>query len=89
MGEYDGEEVFMVSREEYVDIREKILSIVEESDSPINPSDLLTRLHEEGVSRELGSAIIWEMIRAGYINRSKDWRVSRGTHPTQDVRMPV
>ncbi len=78
----------MVSRQEYVDIKQRILTIIEESSSPIDPSLLLTRLREEeGVSRELGSAIIWEMIRAGDIDRSSDWRVSRGTHSEQEVGM--
>lgn len=80
----------MVSRQEYLDIKQRILSIIEESNSPIDPSLLLARLREEeGVSRELGSAIMWEMIRSGDISRSEDWRVFRGTHPTQEVHMPV
>jgi len=80
----------MVSRQEYVDIRGQILSIIEESGSPIDPSRLLARLREEeGVSRELGSAILWEMIRAGYIDRSEDWLVSRGSHPWREVEAHV
>ena len=77
----------MVSKQEYNDIQERILSIVEESNSPVAPTELLERVRDDyGVPRELGSAVLWEMIRAGYIDRSEDWRVS---YPGRKVGMPV
>lgn len=82
------EEGPMVGREKYGDIQERILDILE-FDSPMDPSKLLARLREEGVSREVGSAIMWEMIRAGRINRSDDWRVSRKTDAREEVAASV
>ena len=66
----------MVSKQKYESIQTLIMSIINGAGSSIDPVDLLAHLRREGVSRELGSAIMWEMIGAGYISRSKDWSLS-------------
>lgn len=78
----------MVSRDEYRRIQERILELMHECGSSIDPPDLLARLRqEEGISQELGSAIMWEMIRAGYISRSDDWRLSPKKELKQEARV--
>ena len=67
----------MVSREEYRSIQAAILSLLED-DSAIEPPELLARLSSDyGIPEGLGSTVMWEMIRAGYIGRSEDWRLTR------------
>lgn len=66
----------MVSKQQYESIQESIVDIIDGSGRPIDPSGLLLCLREQGISRELGSTIMWEMIGAGYIIRSTDWLLS-------------
>jgi hypothetical protein len=77
----------MVSKQEYRAIQERILALIRESDSSVEPPDLLSRLRQEGYSRELASTIMWEMIAAGYIKRSKDWHLSQERDLTQEVEV--
>lgn len=79
----------MVSRQEYRSIQRRILSLIRESDSTIDAADLLVRLRQEGISRELAGTIMWEMIAAGYISRSKDWHLSPEREITQEVELHV
>lgn len=80
-------EVSMVSKTEYLSIRNRILEIVGRADSSVDPSDLLRELRNDGTSRELGSTIMLEMVGAGQISRrAEDWHLTckesniRGTH---------
>lgn len=75
----------MISRQRYEDIQRLIWSIIDEADSSIDPVSLLTHLRKEGISRELGSTIMWEMIGAGYINRSRDWCLSHEKDVSPEV----
>lgn len=77
----------MVSKQEYRYIQERILSLIRGSGSSIDPADLLDSLRREGISRELAGAIMWEMVAAGYISRSKDWRLSPQRELTQEVEL--
>lgn len=74
----------MVGREEYDRVQKRILSIIE-THSSIDPVSLLAQLRQEDISRELGSTIMWEMIGAGYINRSRDWRLSCEKNTSPEV----
>jgi hypothetical protein len=66
----------MLSREEYRSIQERIQALIRKSDSSIDPPELLARLRDQyGIPQGLGSTIMWEMIRAGYIGRSEGWRL--------------
>ena len=77
----------MVSKQEYREIQERILALIHESGSSVEPPALLACLRKEGYSRELASTIMWEMIAAGYIKRSKDWRLSQERDLTQEVEV--
>jgi hypothetical protein len=67
----------VVSRQDYEHIQNLILSIIDKAGSSADPVSLLAQLRHEGIPRELGSTIMWEMIGAGHINQSRDWRLSR------------
>jgi len=72
-----GGELHMISKEQYGEVEERIMALVDEADPSITPADLLKELSREGISRELGSTIMLEMIGAGYISRQpEDWRLS-------------
>lgn len=77
----------MVSKQQYRFIQGRILSLVRASGSSMGPGDLLARLRQEGVSRELAATIMWEMIAAGYIGRSADWRLTPQRELTEEVEL--
>jgi hypothetical protein len=87
MGSGGGREDCMVNSQEYKAIQEHIYALIRESDSSIHPPELLARLRQEGITREVASTIMWEMIASGYINRSKDWLLSPEREPTQELEM--
>jgi hypothetical protein len=66
----------LLSAERYQEIRGQIQEIIRGSGEPLEPSELIVRLRERGVSRELGSTILWEMIGAGYVTRSETWELN-------------
>jgi hypothetical protein len=74
----DRGEVCMVDRRDYESIQKRILSLLREDDSSIEPPELLAQLNKEGIPQGLASTIMWEMIRAGYIRLEEGWRLSRG-----------
>jgi hypothetical protein len=82
-----GREDCMVNSQEYRAIQEHIYELIRDSNSSIPPPELLARLRQEGIPRELASTIMWEMIAAGYISRSKDWLLSPEREPTQELEM--
>lgn len=75
----------MISKQKYEEIQSRILVIIDKTDSPTNSVSLLAKLRQEDIPRELGSTIMWEMIGAGYINRSRDWRLSREKDVSSEV----
>lgn len=76
----------MVSREEYESIRSRIMQIIDGANPSIDPADLLRELRRDGISRELGSTVMLEMVGAGYISRRpSDWQLSRG----QETQAPA
>jgi hypothetical protein len=87
MGSGSGREDCMVNSQQYRAIRDQIYALIRESDSSIDPPELLARLRQEGIPREVASTIMWEMIAAGYISRSKDWLLSPEREPTQELEM--
>ena len=87
---HDGGEVYVISKEEYGEIRERIMALVAEADPSIDPVDLLKELRQEGISRELGSTVMLEMIGAGYISRqAEDRQLSRNQEISAGVGIPA
>lgn len=75
----------MIDQQRYESIQSLIISIIDDADVSIDPVELLEDLRGKGISRELGSTIMWEMIGAGHISKSKDWHLS----PKQKVEAYV
>jgi hypothetical protein len=69
--------VHMISKEQYREIEERIIALVDEVDPSIDSAALLEELRREGISREVGTTMILEMIGAGYISRrAEDWQLT-------------
>jgi len=46
------------------------------ANKPIMPHEVVETLQEQGVRPNVGSSALWEMIGAGEIELSNDWRLS-------------
>jgi hypothetical protein len=80
----------MISKEQYEEIAERIIALVKEADSSIDSAALLEELRREGISREVGSTIMLEMIGAGYISRrAEDWRLTSNHEVFTGVGIPA
>lgn len=77
----------MITEEKYEAVQRLIISIIEEAGCSIDAADLLNRLREENISREVGSTIMWEMVGADYLSRSENWRLSPNRKLKQEVKI--
>ena len=77
----------MVSKQEYRSIQERILELMHEAGPSVDPVDLVDLMRQEGISRELAATVMWEMVAAGYISRSRDWRLSPERESTREIEL--
>jgi len=50
---------------------------------PVMPHQVVEKLQEQGVSADVGSSALWEMIGTGEVELSTDWRLSIRNHRSE------
>ncbi len=48
----------------------------QKAQEPVMPHEVVERLQKQGISADVGSSALWEMIGAGEVDLSTDWRLS-------------
>lgn len=63
------------AQENYEYLMDLVKQCVREVGEPANAPDVLKAMKMKGVWREVGSAMLWEMIRNGALVRDENYRV--------------
>jgi hypothetical protein len=58
-----------------------IREILRQAEASYKAHELVERLGERGVPKDIGSATMWDMIGAGEVVLSNDWHVSLAADP--------
>ena len=49
----------------------------------VMPHEVVEKLQKQGVSADVGSSALWEMIGTGEVELSTDWRLSTRNHRSE------
>ena len=55
----------------------------QKAQEPVMPHEVVEKLQKQGVSADVGSSALWEMIGTGEVELSKDWRLTTRTHRSE------
>lgn len=55
----------------------------QKAQKPVMPHEVVEKLQKQGVRADVGSSALWEMIGAGEVELSNDWRLSTKGHRSE------